>query len=297
MRNGCSWSGRGSVTPGSSRTARRTRRLRRCASGSTGCRRRSGSPLRGSASCRPPRACPVSERGPARIGLMSPGEILSDLEARRAARGGGSRLSAARHRTVRAAVEWSYELLEPAEQAAFRSLAVFVGGFDAEAAMAVAPGLTVDLFARLVDKSVVATGKTSRGRTRYRLLETVREYAHELLVASGELEPARERHLRYLSVVTEDADLSWPQFVTEPLLDELRQDYENVRAALEWAADADPCAGLRLLAATRELFHNLGHADGRRIAQLLLERCPACDRARVEVLITAGILAMVTANA
>jgi predicted ATPase len=164
------------------------------------------------------------ELAAARIGVMSPVEILSDLEPRLGALGGGPRLSPGRHRTVRATVEWSYELLEPAEQAAFRSLAVFVGGFDAEAAMAVAPGLTVDMFARLVDKSVVATGKTSRGRTRYRLLETVREYAHELLVASGELEPARERHLRYLSVVTEDADLSWPQFVTEPLLDELRQD-------------------------------------------------------------------------
>jgi DNA-binding CsgD family transcriptional regulator len=228
---------------------------------------------------------------------MSPAEILSDLEARLGALGGGPRLSPARHTTVRATVEWSYDLLEPAERAAFRSLGVFVGGFDAEAAMAVAPGLTVDVFARLVDKSVVAAGETSRGRTRYRLLETVREYAHELLVASGELEPACERHLRYYCGLAQDTDPSWPPFVTQALMEELRQRYENVRAALEWAADADPCAGLRLLAATRELFHNLGQADGRRIAQLLLERCPARDRARVEVLITAGILAMVTANA
>jgi predicted ATPase/DNA-binding CsgD family transcriptional regulator len=236
------------------------------------------------------------ELAAARIGVMSPAEILSDLEARLGALGGGPRLSPARHRTVRATVEWSYELLEPAEQAAFRSLAVFVGGFDAEAAMAVAPGLTVDVFARLVDKSVVAAGETSRGRTRYRLLETVREYARELLVAHGELEPARERHLSYLSRLMHDPDLGWPPFVTQVQLDELRQDYENIRAALEWAADADPCAGLRLLAATRELFQNVGQADARRIAQLLLERCPARDRHRVEVLITAGILAMVTAN-
>jgi predicted ATPase/DNA-binding CsgD family transcriptional regulator len=236
------------------------------------------------------------ELAAARIGVMSPAEILSDLEVRLGALGGSLRISPARHRTVRATVEWSYELLEPAEQAAFRRLAVFVGGFDAEAAMAVAPGLTVDVFARLVDKSVVAAGETSRGRTRYRLLETVREYAYELLVASGELEQARERHLRYLSGLTH-TDLSWPPFVTENLLDELRQDYENLRAALEWAADADPCAGLRLLAAARELFNVVGQADGRRIAQLLLERCPGRDRTRVEVLITAGIMAMVTANA
>jgi predicted ATPase len=83
-----------------------------------------------------------------RIGLMSPAEILSDLEARLGALGGGSRLAPARHKTVRATVEWSYELLDPTEQEQFRNLAVFVGGFDADAAMAVAPGCTLDVFAR-----------------------------------------------------------------------------------------------------------------------------------------------------
>ena len=237
------------------------------------------------------------ELAAARIGIMSPAEILSDLEARLGALGGGSRLSHARHKTVRATVEWSYDLLDPAEQRAFRNLAVFAGGFDADAAMAVAPGLTLDVFARLVDKSVVVAGQTPRGRTRYRLLETVREYAHELLVASGELEGARERHLRHFSAVAEELEPGWPPFVTAAILDERRPDYENVRAALEWSVESDPCAGLRLFAATRDLFQNLAQADGRRIAQLLLERCPARDRCRAEVLITAGILAMVTANA
>jgi non-specific serine/threonine protein kinase len=194
-------------------------------------------------------------------------------------------------------VEWSYDLLDPAEQRAFRNLSVFAGGFDADASMAVAPGLTLDVFARLVDKSVVVAGQTPRGRTRYRLLETVREYAHELLVASGELEGARERHLRHFSAVAEELEPGWPPFVTAAILDERRPDYENVRAALEWSVESDPCAGLRLFAATRDLFQNLAQADGRRIAQLLLQRCPARDRCRAEVLITAGILAMVTANA
>ena len=99
------------------------------------------------------------ELAAARIAIMSPAEILSDLEARLGALGGGSRLSHARHKTVRAAVEWSYDLLDPAEQRAFLNLAVFAGGFDADAAMAVAPGLTLDVFARLVDKSVVVAGR------------------------------------------------------------------------------------------------------------------------------------------
>jgi predicted ATPase/DNA-binding CsgD family transcriptional regulator len=236
------------------------------------------------------------ELAAARIGVMSPAEILADLEARLGALGGGPRLSPARHKTVRAAVEWSYELLDASEQRAFRTLAVFVGGFDAGAATAVVPGLTVDAVARLVDKSVVASGKTSRGTTRYRLLETVREHAHELLVASGELEGARRRHLHHYLAIAEQADPGWPPFITAALLDERREDYENIRAALEWSAESDPCAGMRLLSGSRELFQVLGTADGRRLAELLLARCPARDRCRIEVLITAGLLAMVMAD-
>ena len=236
------------------------------------------------------------ELAAARIGVMSPAEILANLEARLGTLGGGSRLSPARHKTVRAVVEWSYELLEPTEQRAFRNLAVFVGGFDSGAAMAVVPGLSVDAVVRLVDKSVVASGKTSRGTTRYRLLETVREHAYELLVVSGELEGARERHLHHYLAVAQQADPGWPPFITAALLDQRREDYENLRAALEWSAESDPCAGMRLLAGSRELFQMLGPADGRRLAQLLLARCPARDRCRIEVLITAGLLAMVMAD-
>src|SRR5262245_32543749 len=130
---------------------------------------------------------------------MSPAEIRWDLEARLTSHGGKSPLSPPRHKTVRATLEWSYDLLDPVEQRALRSPAVFVGGFVVDAAFAVAPGLTVDVLARLVDKSVVVAGKTVHGRTRYRLLETMREYAGEVLAAHGELDEARERHLRHFS--------------------------------------------------------------------------------------------------
>ena len=236
------------------------------------------------------------ELAAARIGAMAPAEILANLEARLGALGGGSRLAPARHKTMRAAVEWSYELLDATEQRAFRDLAVFVGGFDAGAAIAVVPGLTLETFARLVDKSVVATDETARGTTRYRLLETIREYAYELLVASGELEAARQRHLDHYLVVAERADPGWPPFISADLLDQRREDYENVRAALEWSAESDPCVGMRLLAGSRELFQMLGTSDGRRLAQLLLTRCQARDRCRIEVLITAGLLAQVMAD-
>jgi DNA-binding CsgD family transcriptional regulator len=164
---------------------------------------------------------------------MSPAEILADLEARVGALGGGSRLSPARHKTVRAAVEWSYELLDRTEQRALRSLAVFVGGFDSGAAMAIVPGLTVDAVARLVDKSVVASGKTSRGTTRYRLLETVREHAHERLVASGELEGARERHLHHPEL--EEVELEGFATFVRGLMQALSMAVDAARADLDAA--------------------------------------------------------------
>jgi predicted ATPase len=211
--------------------------------------------------------------------------------------GGADRLSPRHHRTVRATVEWSYELLEPPEQQAFRALAVFVGGFDAEAARAVASGLSLDLLARLVDKSLVAVMESPGGRTRYRLLETMREYAHELLLGSDELKDARERHLRHFSALAGPFEARWPSSRAQVFVGELADDYENFRSALEWAATTDPCEARPLLAGTKDLFLLLGVADGHRLAQLVLEPCPTRDRDRAKVLIIIGSLAMLAADA
>lgn len=236
------------------------------------------------------------ELAAARIGMMSPAEILAGLDAHLDMLSGGSRTSPARHRTVRAAVEWSHALLDPGEQRAFRSLAVFVGGFDAQAAIAVAEGLTLDRLARLVDKSIVTVVESQRGNTRYRLLELVREFAHERLVEAGELDEARERHLRHFSVLDDLVLDGWPSTRAVELLDEREDDYANLLAALQWAAASDPCTGARLLFAKRDLFLLLGQGDGLRIAQLLLKRCPARDRYRAELLVTTGLLAMLVAD-
>jgi predicted ATPase/DNA-binding CsgD family transcriptional regulator len=232
------------------------------------------------------------ELAAARVGVMSPAEVLAGLETRLGTLGGGGRLSPARHRTVQAAVEWSHQLLDPPEREAFRSLAVFVGGFDAAAATSVGPGLSLDLLARLADKSLVAVLESPRGRTRYRLLETVREYAHELLVEAGELDAARERHLRHFAALADIAREEWLVTGAQRFVNELDDDYENVRAALQWAAEADPCSGTRLIGGTRDLFFRFGQADGLRLAGLLLERCPTRDRHRVEAQIAAGQLAV-----
>jgi predicted ATPase/DNA-binding CsgD family transcriptional regulator len=245
------------------------------------------------------------ELAAARTSSMSPTEILSGVEARLDQLGGARRRGPAHHRSVRAAVEWSHQLLDPTEQETFRQLAVFVGGFDAEAAKSLTPGLSIEVLVRLVDKSVVTAVPGARGRTRYRMLETVREYAHELLVAAGELDAAQQRHFRhFLSRGNEVGEAwrpagIWPATTgqAQEVVDELVADYGNVRAALEWAAVADPCAGLRFLSAMLGLFLAMGQADGRRLADVVLERCTARDRIRVDVQISAGALAWWTGDA
>jgi non-specific serine/threonine protein kinase len=238
---------------------------------------------------------------------MSPEEILAGLEARLGELGAVRRQAPAHHRSVRAAVEWSHQLLDPTEQEAFRHLAVFVGGFDAEAAKAVAPGLSVEVLARLVDKSVVTVVAGTGGRTRYRMLETVREYASELLVGAGEADATRQRHFGHFLSLGNEAGATWRSIVTavwpqpgtagvNQFVDELEADYGNVRAALDWAAVADPCGGLQLLARMQDLFLVLGQADGRRLAAVVLEGCPTRDRTRAHVQLCAGALAWWTGD-
>jgi predicted ATPase/DNA-binding CsgD family transcriptional regulator len=232
-----------------------------------------------------------------RIGVMSAEEIAAGLQARLGELGGDERRSSPRHRTLRAAMEWSYELLDPTEQEAFRSLGVFVGGFDAQAAMSVAPGLSLERLARLVDKSLVAVLERHNERTRYRLLEPVREHAVDLLVEAGELDRARERHLRHYRALADRPQDGWPSTGAERFVSELRYDRENIRAALEWETASDPCAARGLFIGTKDLFFlMLGQAEGLRVAKLLLEGCPARDRRRVEVQITAGVLAFQVAD-
>jgi predicted ATPase/DNA-binding CsgD family transcriptional regulator len=231
------------------------------------------------------------ELAAARIGVLAPAELLSGLAARRAVLGEGGRLAPAHHRTVRATVEWSYQLLEPAEQKAFRGLAVFVGGFDADAAASVVPAMSIDMLARLVDKSLVSVAQTTRGRTRYRLLETMREYAAERLVEAGERATVEAGHFRHFAALADVSREEWLSTGRQRFINELDGDYENVRAALEWALSSDPCAGARALVGARDLFQRFGQRDGWRLARGLLERCPARDRYRVEACIAAGQLA------
>jgi DNA-binding CsgD family transcriptional regulator/tetratricopeptide (TPR) repeat protein len=124
----------------------------------------------------------------------------------------------------------------------------------------------------------------------------MREYAQQLLVAAGELEAARERHFRHFAALADVALEEWLQTGRQWFVNRLDDDYENVRAALEYAAGTDPCAGVRMLGGTRDLFYKFGQDEGFRLAERLLERCPTPDRYRVIALIAAGQMANATAD-
>jgi predicted ATPase len=138
------------------------------------------------------------ELAAARVNAMSPTEISASLDERRLELGGGRRPALAHHRTVRATVEWSYRLLNLDERQGFRGPGAFVSSFNAAAAEAVA-NISVDVLARLVDKSLVTVVETRAHGTRYRLLETVREFAAGLRFEAGEAGDALARHLHHFS--------------------------------------------------------------------------------------------------
>lgn len=236
------------------------------------------------------------ELAAAQVAVMSPAEILSALEQRLVDVGSRMRSSPMRHRTVRAVVDWSYQLLPADEQAAFRAMAVFVKGFDADAATSVVPGASLNLLQRLAEKSVISVEQTAGGRTRYRLLETIRGYAYGLMRDAGELDDTRALHLQHFLSIAGDARPEWPSRDAPQVVGRLADDYSNIRAAIEWAAGVHPCAALRLLAGATDLFFAFGQADGRRLGELVLARCPVRDLYRAHVEISVGLLAMLSGD-
>jgi len=168
------------------------------------------------------------ELAAARLRMLSTEELLSRLARRLEALTGGPRDAPERQRTLRAAIDWSYELLAGAEQQAFRRLAVFRGGFEVTAAEEVA-GAGSETLESLVDRSLL---RVDPERGRFELLETVREYAHELLEESGELEDLGRRHAEHYLGLAEEAA---PVLLTAeggPLLARLDEELDNVRGAL-----------------------------------------------------------------
>jgi predicted ATPase/class 3 adenylate cyclase/DNA-binding CsgD family transcriptional regulator len=208
------------------------------------------------------------ELAAARLGSLSVPEISSRLDQRFRLLTGGSRTALPRHQTLRALIDWSYDLLNPAEQIVLGRLSVFAGGWTLEAAEAVTSAddsgqwQVLDHLAALVGKSLVLAEET-QGSTRYRLLETVRHYAAERLARrpGSELDETRTAHRdHYLALVeTADRHLRGPHEAM--WLDRLEVEFDNIRAALAFSS-ADPESaepGLRLAAGLHWFCNMRGH--------------------------------------
>ena len=222
------------------------------------------------------------ELAAARVRVLAPEQIAARLDDRFRLLTGGSRTALRRQQTLRAAVDWSHDLLPEAERALLRRLAVFAGGWTLDAAEAVGVGAGVeaeevlDVLTQLVDKSlVVAEAPAGRGEARYRLLETVRQYAEEKLLDAGEAAAVRARHRDWFLAWAERAraELRGPdQRAWRRRLD---AEHDNLRAALEWS-HGEPGgaeAELRLGAALAPYWESRGlHAEGRRRLEAALAR-------------------------
>jgi predicted ATPase/class 3 adenylate cyclase/DNA-binding CsgD family transcriptional regulator len=232
------------------------------------------------------------ELAAARLGSLSVPEISSRLDQRFRLLTGGSRTGVPRHQTLRAMMDWSYDLLNPGERLVLDRLSVFAGGWTLAAAEAVtAAGDTgdwqvLDHLAALVDKSLVQADET-QGSTRYRLLETVRQYAAQHLALRGgaELEETRAAHRDHYLALAETAGPHLRGPDETAWLDRLEAEFDNVRAALAFSL-ADPGSaepGLRLAAGLRWFCHMRGHGGEVLDAlNVLLERpdAPMSTRAR-----------------
>ncbi|MGH8502428.1 MAG: ATP-binding protein [Gammaproteobacteria bacterium] len=186
---------------------------------------------------------------------------------------GGNRTALPRHQTMRATLDWSYELLADPERVLLRRLAVFTGGFTLEAASAVTRGCAPNVvdcpIVYLVSKSLIAAD-VAGPVAYYRLLETTRAYALEKLEESGELEQYKRRHAEYYRDLFVRAEAEWETRPTAEWLAAYGREIDNVRAALDWAfsPSGDVTVGVELTTASVPLFFQLS----------LMERC----RVRVE---------------
>jgi predicted ATPase/DNA-binding XRE family transcriptional regulator len=229
------------------------------------CRRLDGIPL-------------ALELAAARVRLLDVEQIAARLDDRFRLLVGGVRTAPPRQQTLRAAVEWSYELLTESERRLFERLAVFASGWTLEGAEVVRSGDglehddVLEQLGQLVDKSLVIADSTADGAVRYRMLETLREYAHERLAASGVTQSAAHRHAEYYVRLAERAEPELTGARQWGWLEQLEQEHDNLRAVLQWSLEVgQPELGLRLAGTMFRFWWLHGHlSEGRRLLESLL---------------------------
>jgi predicted ATPase len=241
------------------------------------------------------------ELAAARVKVLSPSSMLTRLSSRLQLLTGGSRDLPQRQQTLRAAMDWSYDLLSAAEQKLFRRLSAFVGGCTLEGAEAVCDtkgDLNLDLLdamASMVDKSLVQQVEPAKGESRFVMLETIREYALEKLEASGEGALTKRAHAAYCLVLAEEEATEQSGAEAAERMVRLGFEHDNFRAGLEWLTQTkDVDWGLRLGTALFRFWEIREFlAEGRdRLGRLLkLTEAAAPTKLRMRALFAAGVLA------
>jgi predicted ATPase/serine/threonine protein kinase len=240
------------------------------------------------------------ELAAARVKVLSPSSLLTRLASRLQLLTGGARDLPQRQQTLRAAMDWSYDLLNPAEQKLLRRLSVFVGGCNLEGVEAVCDtkaDLDLDLLdgmASMVDKSLLQQVEQKSGESRFVMLETIREYALEKLRASNEDSPTRKAHAAYFLVLAEEVTTEPESAEGNDWVERFDLEQNNFRAALEWLTETgDADWGLRLGTALFRFWEVREHfAEGReRLGRLIsLPGAKAPTKARTRALFAAGVL-------
>jgi len=238
------------------------------------------------------------ELAAARVKVMSVDQIAARLNERFRLLTAGPRTDAPRHQTLRAALDWSYDLLSEPEQALLRRLSVFAGSYDLEAVEAICgdqDGADVlDLLSRLVEKSLVIFDEQD-GSGRYRLLETVRLYGQEMLTAAGDESAVRARHRDWYLIMAERAEPALAGPEQKDWLDRLELEHDNFRVALRWSVtgedETEPL--LRLVGALWRFWEIRGHwSEGRKWLETTLVKTAGVEGpSRIKVLSGAANLA------
>jgi predicted ATPase len=241
------------------------------------------------------------ELAAARIKVLSPASMRTRLASRLQLLTGGARDLPERQQTLRATMDWSYDLLSAAEQKLFRRLSVFVGGCNLEGVEAVCDtkgDLDLDLLdgvSSMQDKSLLQQIEQANGESRFVMLETIREYAIEKLKASLEEAPTKRAHAAYCLVLAEEEATEQSGGEGAEWLERFALEHDNFRAALEWLTETgDAEWGLRLGAALFRFWETREYmAEGRdRLGKLLKLAGPAAPtKVRERAVFSAGVLA------
>jgi predicted ATPase/class 3 adenylate cyclase len=242
------------------------------------------------------------ELAAARVRVLNVEQIAVRLRDSFRLLAGGSRSALPRQQTLRALIDWSHDLLSDGERALLRRLSVFCGGWTLDAAETVCVGSGIeegdvlDLLTALVDKSLVTYDQAGAGR--YRMLETIRQYARERLAEAGELDALRRKHREFVVALVEEARPRLFRADQVEWMERLEVDHDNIRAALESCEDSPGAGvdGLRIAGALWRFWWDRGHLNEARARYAAALAHPGAQKrtaARAWALLGAGVITQI----